>query len=76
MKIEQLTHFSLFTGIGGIDLAADWAGFITVGQCEFAPYPIQILEKHWPDVPRWRDIRDVTAESFRERTRLYTVNLE
>lgn len=72
---RELTHLSLFTGIGGIDLAAEWAGFRTVGQCEWADYPTQILEKHWPDVPRWRDIHELTAESFRERTGLRTVNL-
>ena len=64
---EMLTHFSLFSGIGGIDLAAEWAGFETVGQCEFADYPTKVLEKHWPNVPRWRDVRDVTAESVKER---------
>src|SRR3990172_4130734 len=72
---EILTHFSLFSGIGGIDLSAEWAGFTTVGQCEFADYPTKVLEKHWPDVPRWRDIRDVTRESFREKTGLRTVDL-
>ena len=70
-----MTHLSLFTGIGGIDIAAEWAGFETVGQCEFADFPTKVLEKHWPDVPRWRDIRDVTADSFFERTGLHTIDL-
>ena len=67
MPNKRLTHFSLFTGIGGIDLAAEWAGFESVGQCEWADYPTKVLEKHWPDVPRWRDVRDVTDESIQER---------
>ena len=63
-----MTHLSLFTGIGGLDLAAEWAGFETVGQCEWADYPTKVLEKHWPDVARWRDVRDLTAKAFREKT--------
>lgn len=61
----ELTHFSLFSGIGGIDLAAEWAGFKTVGQCEYADYPTKVLEKNFPNVKRWRDVRTVTAESIR-----------
>ncbi len=71
----MLTHLSLFSGIGGIDLASEWAGFTTVGQCEWADYPTKVLEKHWPDVPRWRDIRELTYDRFYERTGLRTVDL-
>ncbi len=71
--MNKLTHLSLFTGIGGLDIAAEWAGMRTVGMCEWAEYPRKILQRRWPGVPIWEDIRTLTKESFYERTGLRTV---
>ena len=71
----MLTHLSLFSGIGGLDLAAEWAGFQTVGQCEWADYPTKILEQHWPMCPKWRDIRTLTGDDFFARTGRRTVDV-
>lgn len=60
-----LTHLSLFSGIGGIDLAAEWAGFSTVGFCEIDAFNQAVLRKHWPNVPIWGDVRGITVESLR-----------
>lgn len=63
---EMLTHFSLCTGIGGIDLAAERAGFQTVGQCEIDEYASKVLAKNFKGVPNLHDIRTVTVERLRE----------
>ena len=73
--MTKLTHVSLFSGIGGLDLAAEAAGFETVCQCEWADFPHSVLSARWPDVPRFRDITTFTKEAFFEKTGLETVTV-
>lgn len=58
---------SLFSGIGLHDLGLTRAGMEIVGQCEIDPFALAVLEKYWPTVHRWKDIKDVTVESIREK---------
>jgi DNA (cytosine-5)-methyltransferase 1 len=46
---------SLFTGIGGIDLGLERAGFRVAWMCERDEYCQRVLAKHWPDVPIYDD---------------------
>lgn len=60
---------SLFTGIGGFDEGLERAGFRVVAQCEISEYCRRVLAKHWPGVPCFEDVREVTSERVRERLR-------
>ena len=55
----SLTVGSLFAGVGGFDLAAERVGFQVKWQVEIDDYCTQVLEKHWPHVRRYRDVRRV-----------------
>lgn len=57
---------SLFSGIGGLDLAAHAAGIETVAFCEIEPFAAKILEKRWPDVENVGDITRFTDRTLRE----------
>jgi DNA (cytosine-5)-methyltransferase 1 len=56
-----MTFGSLFSGIGGMDLGLERAGMECRWQVEIDPYCSRVLEKHWPYVKRYGDIRTVTA---------------
>ncbi|MGE4297010.1 MAG: DNA cytosine methyltransferase [Desulfovibrionaceae bacterium] len=50
---------SLFAGIGGFDLGLKWAGMECAWQVEIDPFCVRVLEKHWPEVPRYGDIKNI-----------------
>ena len=55
---------SLFSGVGGFDLGLEQAGMKTMYQCEWDKHATNILQRHWPDVPKWGDITTLTAQEI------------
>ena len=52
-----MTHGSLFSGIGGFDLAAQWMGWENIFHCEIAEFPRKILKYHFPNSICYEDIK-------------------
>lgn len=62
-----MTHASLFSGIGGFDLAAEWAGWTNAFNCEIDPFCRKVLKYHFPDAEQYEDIRTADFTIWRDR---------
>jgi DNA (cytosine-5)-methyltransferase 1 len=51
-----MKHGSLFSGIGGFDLAAEWMGWENVFHCEWMEFPRKVLDYHFPNADSHIDI--------------------
>jgi DNA (cytosine-5)-methyltransferase 1 len=51
-----MRHGSLFSGIGGFDLASEWMGWENVFHCEWMEFPRKVLEYYWPEADSHIDI--------------------
>jgi DNA (cytosine-5)-methyltransferase 1 len=60
-----MKHASLFSGIGGFDLAAEWMGWDNVFQVEINPFCQKVLEKNFPSVIRYGDIKEFDGTKYR-----------
>lgn len=64
-----MIYGSLFSGMGGIDLACDRAGMSCAWQCEKDPQCRNVLAKHWPDVPKFDDVVKLRAMMERKNAK-------
>lgn len=67
-----MKHLSLFSGIGGFDLAAEWMGWENIGQVENDPFCTKVLNKNFPNVQKYSDIKDFPAANFTDRPDIIT----
>jgi DNA (cytosine-5)-methyltransferase 1 len=62
MSTRFPTFGSLFAGIGGFDLGLERAGWACSWQVEKDPYCNAVLARHWPDVPRYTDVKELDPD--------------
>ena len=60
----MMTFGSLFSGIGGIDLGLERAGWKCKWQVENNEFCLKILNKHWPDVRKYEDIKEISIHEL------------
>ena len=60
----QRTQLDLFSGIGGFALACRWLGIETIGFCKIEPYAQRVLQKNFPGVRIFEDVRKLQTDEF------------
>ena len=64
--MKKLRVLDTFAGIGGFSKGLDdTGGFETVAFCEIEKYPQKVLAKHWPGVPIYDDVRELTYDKLK-----------
>jgi len=61
-----MKHISLFSGIGGFDLAAEWIGWQNIASCEINSFSRRHLEFYWPNAYHHDDIHTLTFDLLNE----------
>jgi DNA (cytosine-5)-methyltransferase 1 len=64
---SEFTHASLFTGIGGFDLAAEWCGWSNVFQVENDKWCQTKLDKNFPKTDKYFDIKDFDGTKYKNK---------
>ena len=67
-----MRHGSLFSGIGGFDLAAEWMGWENVFHCEWNEFGQKVLKYYWPNATSYEDITKTDFSSWRGRIDILT----
>lgn len=62
-----MVHGSLFSGIGGFDLAAHWAGWKNAFHCDNNPFVSEILKYYWPNAISYDNIKTTDFSIWRGR---------
>ncbi len=63
LAVNKLRVLDLFSGIGGFSLGLErTGGFETVAFCKIEEFPRKVLNKHWPEVPIYHDVRTLTKD--------------
>lgn len=68
----KLTHASLFSGIGGAELAASWLGWTNVFHCEIQEFQRKVLEYWFPNSISYEDITKTDFKEWRGQIDILT----